>query len=630
MTSVDFPPGGGQMGQLIRAFDWAQTELGPIARWSPALRTAVNIVLQSPAPLVMLWGPHGIMIYNDPYSVFAGQRHPRLLGSKVLEGWAEVADFNARVLEVGLAGETLSFKDQELTLYRNNVPEQVWMDLSYGPVLGDDNRPAGVLAVVVETTARVRAERALAAQAAAIAEANRRLSAESAFLRELFEQAPSFMAMLSGPDHVFTLANAACRNLVGERRDLIGRPIREALPELAAQGLVGLLDDVFRSGEPYIAKRMTVRLQRQPGAALEPRILDLIYQPVRAASGEITGIFSEGQDVTERARAEAQVKASEERFGALVNATSDLIYRMSSDCREMQYLDGRHFLADMDGPSREWLDTYVFPDDRPKVLEAIAQAVRDRKPFQLEHRVFQRDGAIGWVFSRAVPLINEQGEIFEWFGAASDVTARNKAEEHLRLVINELNHRVKNTLAMVQAIAAQTFREHESVEAAHAKFTARIKALASASDLLTGERWVGASLRNTAERVLEPYMADSQHRRVLRGPDVQLTPKSAISLSMALHELATNATKYGAWSGKDGIVTIAWDVAKEAGGSRLSLEWRESGGPPVAKPSRKGFGSRLVERGLAYELGGSARLDFRPEGVVFHIEAPLDVSAEES
>lgn len=629
MTSVDFPPGGGQMGQLIRAFDWAQTELGPIERWSPALRTAVNIVLQSPAPLVMLWGPHGIMIYNDSYSVFAGQRHPRLLGSRVLEGWAEVADFNARVLEVGLAGETLSFKDQELTLYRNNVPEQVWMDLSYGPVLGDDNRPAGVLAVVVETTARVRAERALAGQAAAIAEANRRLSAESAFLRELFEQAPSFMAMLNGPDHVFTLANAACRNLVGERRELIGRPIREALPELAAQGLVGLLDDVFRLGEPYIAKRMTVRLQRLPDAALEPRILDLIYQPVRAASGEITGIFSEGQDVTERARAEAQVKASEERFGALVNATSDLIYRMSCDWREMQYLDGRHFLADMDGPSREWLDAYVFPDDRPKVLDAIAQAVRDRKPFQLEHRVFQRDGAIGWVFSRAVPLINEQGEIFEWFGAASDVTARNKAEEHLRLVINELNHRVKNTLAMVQAIAAQTFREHESVEAAHAKFTARIKALASASDLLTGERWVGASLRNTAERVLEPYQADSQHRRVLRGPDVQLTPKSAISLSMALHELATNATKYGAWSGKDGIVTIAWDVTQAAGGSRLSLEWRESGGPPVARPSRKGFGSRLVERGLAYELGGTARLDFRPEGVVFHIEAPLDVAPEE-
>ena len=172
-----FPPGGGEMGKLIRAFNWADTELGPITTWSSALRTATNIVLQSPLPLVMLWGPDGIMIYNDAYSVFAGQRHPKLLGSKVLEGWAEVADFNRRVLEVGLAGGTLSFRDQELTLYRNNQAEQVFMDLNYGPVLGDDQTPAGVLAIVIERTARVEAERALAAQGAATEPANQRLSA---------------------------------------------------------------------------------------------------------------------------------------------------------------------------------------------------------------------------------------------------------------------------------------------------------------------------------------------------------------------------------------------------------------------------------------------------------------------
>ncbi len=153
--------GGGEMGERIRAFNWQDNSLGPILGWSHSLRTAVNIVLQSPVPLVMLWGPDGIMLYNDAYSEFAGARHPFLLGSKVLEGWSEVADFNRRVMECCLNGETLSFKDQQLTLYRNNVPEEVWMDLNYSPIMDENGKPAGVLAIVVETSRRVLAEQAL-------------------------------------------------------------------------------------------------------------------------------------------------------------------------------------------------------------------------------------------------------------------------------------------------------------------------------------------------------------------------------------------------------------------------------------------------------------------------------------
>lgn len=479
-----FPVGGGEMGQLIRRFDWADTELGPIARWPAALRTATNIVLQSPLPLVMLWGPNGIMIYNDAYSGFAGQRHPRLLGSKVLEGWAEVADFNARVLEVGLAGGTLSFKDQELTLYRNGIPEQVFMDLNYGPVLGDDNKPAGVLAIVVETTDRVTAERRAIEQKEATAEANRRLS-------------------------------------------------------------------------------------------------------------------------------------------ALVLATADVIYRMSPDWREMRALQGRGFLADTDSPSIAWMDEYLFPEDHPAILRAIDEAIRDKKPFQLEHRVRRADGTAGWTASRAVPLVGEAGEIAEWFGAASDVTARKQAEEHLRLVVNELNHRVKNTLSMIQGIAAQTFRGGDGSERAQEKFTARIKALAKATDLMTGEKWSRASLRVAIENVMDVYCQDQPERCELSGPEVRLTPKRAISLSMAFHELATNALKYGAWSTKGGKVSIAWNIREEGEGTRLRLEWRETGGPAVSPPARRGFGSRLIERGIAAEMGGQAELRFDAAGLVCVIDAPL-------
>ena len=136
----------------------------------------------------MLWGPDGVMIYNDAYSVFAGNRHPKLLGSKVREGWPEVAEFNDHVMKVGLAGGTLAYQDQELTLNRKGGPEQVWMNLDYSPVLDESGEPAGVIAIVVETTARVMADRQLAA--------------EKEQFSQLFEQAPSFMAMLRGPEHL--------------------------------------------------------------------------------------------------------------------------------------------------------------------------------------------------------------------------------------------------------------------------------------------------------------------------------------------------------------------------------------------------------------------------------------------
>jgi two-component sensor histidine kinase len=157
-----FPFGGGEVGALMRVRDWSDTGLGPISRWPQSLKTTVGLVLYSPVPMVLLWGPDGFMIYNDAYSAFAGGRHPLLFGSKVREGWPEVADFNNNVMQVGLGGGTLSYRNQELTLHRNGVPEQVWMNLDYSPVLGDNGRPEGVLAIVVETTQQVLAERALA------------------------------------------------------------------------------------------------------------------------------------------------------------------------------------------------------------------------------------------------------------------------------------------------------------------------------------------------------------------------------------------------------------------------------------------------------------------------------------
>src|SRR5215207_3643514 len=158
-TSPAFLVGGGATGALIAAHDWSETPLGCIEDWPQSLKTITAFMLRSPVPLVLLWGEDGVMLYNDAYSVFAGGRHPQLLGSNVREGWPEVADFNDNVMRVGLSGGTLAYKDQELTLYRYGRPEQVWMNLDYSPVLDETGKPAGVLAIVIETTERIAAER---------------------------------------------------------------------------------------------------------------------------------------------------------------------------------------------------------------------------------------------------------------------------------------------------------------------------------------------------------------------------------------------------------------------------------------------------------------------------------------
>jgi PAS domain S-box-containing protein len=186
LAPYPFLTGGGEAAEVIASFNWSATPLGPIEDWPATLKSSIALILRSPVPIVTLWGKDGIMIYNDAYSEFAGGRHPNLFGSKVREGWPEVADFNDNIMKVGLSGETLAYRDFSLTLYRHDgKPEQVWLNLDYSPILGEDGKPVGVMAIVVEITDKVRIER--------------ELDAERKSLKRMFEQAPGFIAMTRYP-----------------------------------------------------------------------------------------------------------------------------------------------------------------------------------------------------------------------------------------------------------------------------------------------------------------------------------------------------------------------------------------------------------------------------------------------
>ncbi len=259
----------------------------------------------------------------------------------------------------------------------------------------------------------------------------------------------------------------------------------------------------------------------------------------------------------------------------------------------------------------------VHPDDRQKRQDAISRAIAEHAEMEVEYRTRRPDGSIGWVLARG-RAVYENGEAVRMAGISLDITARKVAEERQVLLINELNHRVKNTLASVQSLAMQTYRTADGGGGADQAFTERLYALARVHDLLSETAWEGASLADVVGQTLAPY-AEPDGRFTITGPVVRLIPNAAVTLNMTFHELATNAVKYGALSTPAGRIDIAWRTE----GDDLAIDWRETGGPRVAEPTRRGFGSRLIEHGLARELGGEARLAFRPDGVVCHIRAPI-------
>ena len=311
------------------------------------------------------------------------------------------------------------------------------------------------------------------------------------------------------------------------------------------------------------------------------------------------------------------LRASEERYRAYVTASSDVVYRMSPDWSEMRYLRGKDFVADTESPSQSWLQKYIHPDDHARVMGAIGEAVSSKSTFELEHPIIRLDGTLGWTHSRAVPLLGAAGQIVEWFGAARDITERKQAEETQQLLIGELNHRVKNILASVQAIVQHTLRRTKDPAGFAESLAGRIQSLSRVHSMLTAATWKGAELRALIRDQLLHGAVD-ETRITAWGPLVHLEPQMTLHVALMLHELGTNAVKYGALSVPDGRVTIGWTVEDQA----LRLGWEEHGGPPSKAPTTRGFGTTLIEQS-AKSQGGGARMLATADGVVWEITLQL-------
>lgn len=265
----------------------------------------------------------------------------------------------------------------------------------------------------------------------------------------------------------------------------------------------------------------------------------------------------------------------------------------------------------------------------PATLARVEAAFDPSHGDSLEVVTRRKDGSQFWAALLISP-VRKDGEIVEHFASFIDLTRHKEEQSRCRMLIDELNHRVKNTLATVQSIVGQALRNTSDPEVLRESIESRLFALSRSHDVLTREHWEGAGLHDIVAAVMEPFgVANGRSERfVVTGEDVRFPPKAALALGIAFHELATNAVSYGAFSGDTGCIRIAWTIEPASSGNRLILRWSEENGPPVTAPSRKGFGSRVIERGLALELGGTTRLDYRPDGVVCTINIPAPRGAD--
>lgn len=491
-------------------------------------RTAVDLAAAfevSPNPYILLTPDLVIVGANQAYLDVTSSRRQDIVGQPLFQafdsGDGQEAPENVRRVKASLEKARDTRQRDHLAMVRFSIArtgadgartfeDRIW-SATHTPILDDDGRVSFLLqhttdvtdlnrGFIPDPTAPISALDAIVGggllrRAEVVQEDNLRLEHERNRLVEMFMQAPGFVTILSGPQHVFQMHNAAYQQLIGQR-DVSGLPVREALPELAGQGYYEFLDDVFATGEPYEGQESLVQLQRRPGGPLEDVYVNFIYQPIRDEKGAVAGIFVQGHDVTEN------------------------------------------------------------------VLAAQRQ----------------------------------------------------------KLMIDELNHRVKNTLATVQSIAIQTARSHADPATFAETFQSRLMALSHTHNLLTRSHWEGAELSAILAHETEAF---GPTRISLNGPPVDLEPALALSLGMIFHELATNAAKYGALSTPEGRVLIDWALADQRA-PKLTLTWREVGGPPVSTPSRKGFGSRLIERNIRHDLAGEIDLLYAADGLVAELTVPLE------
>lgn len=321
---------------------------------------------------------------------------------------------------------------------------------------------------------------------------------------------------------------------------------------------------------------------------------------------------------------ESQLEESEAKFRAIADSVDQMIWSTLPDGFH-DYYNRRwyEFTGVPEGSTDgEAWNGMFHPDDQDDAWAAWRKSLKTGIPYEIEYRLRHHSGVYRWVLGRAQPMRDTSGVIQRWYGSCTDIHEIKMSQEQRQLMLGEMNHRVKNTLAMVHAMVSQTLRQADSLDDARTSIQSRISMMSQAHDRLVQSTWTETKITDVVEAALIPHRT-GEGRFKVEGPDLPIGSKQALALTMALHELATNATKYGALSNDQGRIDVIWAVNHKLAEPNFTFSWHESGGPTVTKPSRRGFGSRMIEQALAGYFTGSAELNYDPNGLNFSLKAPV-------
>jgi len=596
----------GEMAARIFGFDWEKTGLGPRSAWPHCLVSAVDIMLPAQAEIVMFWGEDFVALYNDAYAPTIGDKHPQALGRPARESWAEMwSDLEPLLRAVLEDGKTIVAKDRPFYIERHGYPETAYFDISYSPVRDSDRKVQGVLCIVNETTKRVRSEEILR-------ESEERVSA-------IISQSAAGIAQYD-LDGCFSLVNRRFCEIVGySESELLGMRMQDITYSDDQHDTARLFETMLATGESFEIEQ---RYVRKDGSLVW--VTNSASGVRDSSAGRIRRAVSVVIDISERKRAQEV----ERRLAAIIASSDDAI--LSTDLNMVitswnlgaERLYG-HSAEEAIGGSV----MMVVPDDRREEEPAILAKIRAGQkvePYETKRRC--KNGRLVDVLLSVSPIYDTYGRIVGASKIAHDISAKKEAERLQTVLVGELNHRVKNVLATVMAIARQTLGRSDVDRTSVETFDARLTSMARAHDLLIHGNWEQAELTAVVRQALSPY---PKEKFEIHGPTMQLAPRAVVSISLALHELATNAAKYGALSVPDGRVAIVWSLEGN-GSDRLRLRWQEAGGPTVTPPTRKGFGSRLIESLLAAELNGEVQVSYEPSGLICEVRAAAGVSWEQA
>lgn len=608
----DWPVADGEMSALVRQHDWSATPLGPIPSWPQPLKTIVEFALESPLAMVVLWGPELIRIYNDAFRPLLGELHPAALGQPAEAVLPKLWEFAAPVYRAVWKGENRSFTRQRLPLDRESGTDEGWFDITYSPVRDEAGAVGGILATIVDATDRVRAE----------AELRER---EERF-RAIAEQAEVGMTLADADGRLIFANDCFCRIAGRTKADLLGRAVKEITHPDDWVENERLLQRAMAEGEPFAIEKRYLRPDKPP------IWMRTVVSPRRDDAGGVVGTLAIMIDITSRRRAEDRLRESEERL--LLALEVGKLGAWDWDLRQEEAIwsaELYRMLGCKVGAVKASVDTWwplIHPDDRDAVAETLAKARADGKAYTSEFRLKFPDGSIRWWSARGRYFF-DNGDPVRWVGVVEDATERRTWEEKQQTLIAELQHRTRNLLGVVRSISAQTLRASTSLEQFAGQFNARLSALSRVQALLSRDSGYSVKLRELIEGELEAHGSNAGDPRVtLTGPDVVLSSHEVQVLTLALHELATNAVKYGWFAQEQARLSVTWSVSQEGKQRFLTIQWTEHGVrlPPGALSGKRGFGRQLIERALPYDLGAHTSFTFAEDGVRCEIRVPLNYS----